>query len=71
MFGRERKCIHVNLVKKTNVPGEEEYLFAPYSVFTVISSTWNAGDAADPHVIELQAAVCQSLAGRRLCFVCG
>ena len=24
-----RKCVHVNLVKKTNVPGEEEYLFAP------------------------------------------
>ena len=24
-----RKCVHVNLVKKSNVPGEEEYLFAP------------------------------------------
>ena len=24
-----RKCTHVNLVRKTNVPGEEEYLFAP------------------------------------------
>jgi hypothetical protein len=24
-----RKCAHVNLVQKTNVPGEEEYLFAP------------------------------------------
>jgi hypothetical protein len=24
-----RKCAHVNLVRKTNVPGEEEYLFAP------------------------------------------
>ena len=23
------KCAHVNLVRKTNVPGEEEYLFAP------------------------------------------
>ena len=22
--GRERKCVHVNLVKKTNVEGEEE-----------------------------------------------
>ena len=53
----ERKCVHVNLVKKTNVPGEEEYLFAPYSAFTVLSSTWNAGTTADPHVIELLAAV--------------
>ena len=24
-----RKCVHVNLVKKSNVLGEEEYLFAP------------------------------------------
>ena len=24
-----RKCTHVNLVRKTNVAGEEEYLFAP------------------------------------------
>jgi hypothetical protein len=25
----ELMCVHVNLVKKSNVPGEEEYLFAP------------------------------------------
>ena len=25
----EEKCVHVNLVKKSNVPGEGEYLFAP------------------------------------------
>ena len=36
---------------------EQEYLFAPYSVFTVLSATWNAGTTADPHVIELEAAV--------------
>lgn len=24
-----RKCAHVNLLRNTNVPGEEEYLFAP------------------------------------------
>ena len=40
-----------------NVPGEEEYLFAPYSVFTVLRSTWNAGTTADPHEVELLAAV--------------
>ena len=49
--------MHVNLVKKSNVPGEEEYLFAPYSAFTVLSTTWNSGTAADPHIIELEAAV--------------
>ena len=52
-----RKCLHVNLVKKTNVPGEEEYLFAPYSAFTVVSTSWNAGTVAEPHQLELLAAV--------------
>ena len=52
----ERKCTHVNLVKKTNVPGEEEYLFAPYSAFTVLSVQWKAGTVAEPHEIELLAA---------------
>jgi hypothetical protein len=34
------RCKHVNYLEKvTNVPGEEEYLFAPYSVFTVVSVT--------------------------------
>ena len=51
-----RKCVHVNLVKRTNVPGEEEYLFAPYSAFTVLSIAWNAGTDAAPHVFELLAA---------------
>jgi hypothetical protein len=53
----ERKCAHVNLVKKTNVRGEEEYLFAPYSTFTVLSAVWRAGTAEGPHEIELLAAV--------------
>ena len=53
----ERKCVHVNLVKKTNVPGEEEYLFAPYSAFTVLGATWSSGTVAEPHEIELLAAV--------------
>ena len=53
----ERRCHHVNLVKKTHVGGENEYLFVPYSVFTVRSARWRAGTAADPHVVELLAAV--------------
>ena len=55
----QRRCVHVNLVTK-RVPGledEKEYLFAPYSAFTVLRSEWNVGTTADPHVIELLAAV--------------
>ena len=54
-----RKCRHVNLVTKRvpGLPDEQEYLFTPYSVFTVLSASWNAGTAANPHVIELLAAV--------------
>ena len=52
-----RKCHHVNLVKRTHVDGENEYLFVPYSVFTVLSAQWRAGTAKQPHVVELLAAV--------------
>ena len=53
-----RKCPHVNLVSKRvpDLPDEQEYLFAPYSAFTVIAVSWNAGTGGDPHVIELLAA---------------
>ena len=52
-----RKCNHVNLVTKRvpGLPDEQEYLFAPYSAFTVLSVAWNAGTDAEPHVIELLA----------------
>ena len=55
----ERKCNHVNLVKKTvaGLPDEQEYLFAAYSAFTVRSAAWRAGTVADPHRIDLDAAV--------------
>lgn len=52
---REKKCLHVNLVQKSNVENEQEYLFAPYSAFTVEKATKRAGTANDPHVIELLA----------------
>ena len=53
------KCHHVNLVTKRvpGLPDEKEYLFAPYSAFTVTSVAWNAGTYASPHRIELLAAV--------------
>ena len=52
------RCKHVNFVSKTNVPGEEEYLFAPYSVFTVKSAHWSdTPDDETPHIITLTAAI--------------
>ena len=54
----ERKCVHVNLVTKRvpGLPDEQEYLFVPYSAFTVTRVVWNAGTVAAPHVIEILAA---------------
>lgn len=51
------RCCRVNLVKHSNVPGEEEFLFAPYSVFTVRAVLWSAGTGLNPHVIDLEAAI--------------
>ena len=48
------RCAHVNYVSHTHVGGEAEFLFAPYSIFTVRSVTWGAGGA--PHRIELDVA---------------
>jgi len=51
-------CYHVNFVDRTNVPGESEFLFVAYSVFTVMSvekipnPTW-----MNPIVIHLDVAV--------------
>ena len=54
----ERKCRHVNLVTKTNVPGEEEYLFAAYSTFVVKRVRWSTNPTIDePHIVELDAMV--------------
>ncbi len=50
----------MNLVEKSNVAGEEEFLFAPYSVFTIVTVTMPASgkpNASNPIVIVLQAAV--------------
>ena len=51
-------CDHVNLVTKRvpGLPDEQEFLFTPYSVFTVEHAEWNAGTTERPHVIELKAA---------------
>ena len=55
------RCKHVNQVAKSNVPGEAEFLYAPYSVFTIESVTLPPGgaapDAACPTRIVIVAAV--------------
>jgi hypothetical protein len=49
-----RRCVHVNYVERvTAVPGEQEFLYAAYSTFTVQAITYNA----DQHwVVDLFAA---------------
>ena len=54
---RDRLCKHVNYVAKTHVPGEREYLFTAYSVFTIRQVTWSVNPQATPHEIELDAAL--------------
>jgi hypothetical protein len=57
----QARCHHVNLVqdKDTHVEGECEFLFVPYSVFTVESVTWSSTpqDHTTPHRVTLAAAV--------------
>jgi hypothetical protein len=55
---RRYRCKHVNLVEKSNIAGETEFLFAPFSVFTVVSThVPPKPTASNPIVIVLQAAV--------------
>ena len=49
-----KRCKHVNLVEVSLVPGEQEYLFTAYSIFTVRRVEWGQGGAQ--HVVELDAA---------------
>ena len=50
-------CKHVNYVANTHVPGEQEYLFTAYSVFTIRRVTWSVDFLATPHEIDLDAAL--------------
>ena len=58
MQPRRSRCRHVNLVEKSNVKGEVEFLFAPFSVFTVVSAHAPVKPtASNPIVIVLEAAI--------------
>ena len=53
----EYGCVHVNYVDATECPGEQEFLFAPYSVFTVESISWKDNPVwNDPHEVDLLAS---------------
>jgi hypothetical protein len=53
-----RRCKHVNLLRVTHCPGEEEYLFAAFSVFTVREVAWSTNPTLqDPHHITIEAAI--------------
>jgi hypothetical protein len=51
-------CKHVNYIHTTECLEELEYLFSPYSVFTIERVDWKATpEWKDPHVIHLRAAI--------------
>ena len=51
------RCMHVNYLKKTECPGEDEYLFAPWSVMEVLEVVWVQSPTwENPHLVTLQAA---------------
>ena len=53
-----RRCRHVSFLRKSHVQSEKEFLFAPYSVFTVEKVAWSpAPSHTSPHTITLRAAL--------------
>lgn len=52
------KCFNVNYIgRNSNIDNEEEFLFLPYSVFTVRSTLWqNEPSTGNPHIIHLNAS---------------
>jgi len=57
----EFRCMQVNLVTGGVVGGEAEFLFAPYSVFTVRCVQWRAGTHREPHIVDVDAAIDNTL----------
>ena len=58
VFHEDFGCKHVNFLQRSNVEGEEEFLFTAYSVFTVRSRDIKSGPTnwMDPHKIVLEVA---------------
>ncbi len=52
------RCNHVNYLDQVQIDGEEEFLFTPYSVFTVLSfQSPEIPTAVDPVVVRIQASL--------------
>ena len=58
-----RRCVHVNFIDRTDgtVHGEDEFLFAPYSTFTVRALEWSPQPTVNaylmrPHYIDVNVA---------------
>ena len=47
---------HMSFISKTLVEGESEYLFAPYSVFTLVSVNWS-GSLAKYHLFTIRSTL--------------
>jgi hypothetical protein len=56
-FNAALRCRHVNYVEKTLVPGEGEFLFSPYSTFTILDIVWSDDPIwTTPHIIRVRPA---------------
>ena len=55
----QQGCLHVNRLTETHVEHEVEFLFAAFSVFSVVKAEWSTTptDASTPHKITIRAAV--------------
>ena len=65
-FDKTRRCPHVNYLDRTEVPGEEEFLFSAYSAFKVVEfrppASGDGRDRNDPFRITLEAHYDNSMA---------
>ena len=58
-FDPTLRCNHVNFIDRNDgtVRNEAEFLFAPYSAFTVVSATWSGSPHwTRPHEVVLAVA---------------
>lgn len=51
------RCKQASFVENSHLSGESEFLFAPYSVFTIESVKWNKRGIKDAHQLTLVAAL--------------
>merc|ERR1711959_312339 len=60
----EYRCKHASLITRTEVPCEGEFLYAPYSTFTVIRTDWsvtNWSNIKSHYTVVVQASLDNNL----------